>query len=180
MTELEKIKRAKTYIEKLANGIDPITENEIPDDSVLNNERILKCFSYVADILQQVAENGGVGRVARNKFEITQEQKIHIPLSNTPVPVSVLCDNISSVVELAVYRRLSHNKVAEWLAEKGYLQNISGSKRKTLTDKSSMIGITREERISQQGKPYTANVYNKEAQQFIIDHLDEILTKERE
>ena len=178
MTELEKIKRAKTYIEKLANGIDPITDNEMPDDSVLNNERMLRCFAYVADILQQVAENGGVGRVARNKFKITQEQKIHIPLSDTPLPISAVCDNISSAADLAVYRRLSHNKVTEWLEEKGYLQNIAGSKRKTLNDKSAMIGITREERISQQGKPYTANVYSKEAQQFIIDHLDEILTKE--
>ena len=38
MTELEKIKRAKMYIEKLSNGIDPITNNKLPDDTVLNNE----------------------------------------------------------------------------------------------------------------------------------------------
>ena len=44
--------------------------------------------------------------------------------------------------------------------------------------KSSLLGITQEERMSQYGKSYTANLYSKEAQQFIIDHLGEIVTKE--
>lgn len=35
MTELEKMMRAKTYIDKLANGIDPLTDGEMPDDKVL-------------------------------------------------------------------------------------------------------------------------------------------------
>ena len=37
MTELETLQRAKMYVEKLANGIDPITDFEIHDDSVINN-----------------------------------------------------------------------------------------------------------------------------------------------
>ena len=68
MTELEKIKRAKIYIEKLSNGIDPITDNKLPDDTVLNNERLSRCFFYITDILQQVVENGGeVGKSLRDK-----------------------------------------------------------------------------------------------------------------
>lgn len=43
MTELEKMERAKMYLDKLANGIDPITDQELPDDTVLN-----KCASHVA------------------------------------------------------------------------------------------------------------------------------------
>ena len=37
MTELEIMQRAKMYIDKLAQGIDPITDREVPEDSVLNN-----------------------------------------------------------------------------------------------------------------------------------------------
>ncbi len=37
MTEAEKLQRAKLYMDKLANGIDPITDTEIPGDSILNN-----------------------------------------------------------------------------------------------------------------------------------------------
>jgi len=142
MTELEKIKRAKMYIEKLANGIDPITDNELPDDTVLNNERLSRCFSYIADILRQVAENGGIGYVAKKPFEITEQQKRQILFSDAPIPISAVCDNISGSVDLAVYRRLSHNKVAEWLVEKGFLKEVAAEKgkRRTLTEKSSLIG----------------------------------------
>jgi hypothetical protein len=180
MTELEKIKRAKMYIEKLANGTDPITDNELPNDTVLNNVRLSRCFFYIVEILQQVVENGGVGHVVKKTIRDERTAKRLIPLSDTPIPISVLCDNISSVVDLAVYRRLSHNKITEWLVAKGFLQETATEKgkRKTLTDKSSLLGITQEERISPQyGTQYTVNLYSKEAQQFIIDHFNEILTK---
>lgn len=36
MTELETMQRAKMYLDKLAQGIDPISGQEIPNDSVLN------------------------------------------------------------------------------------------------------------------------------------------------
>jgi hypothetical protein len=181
MTELEKIKRAKMYIEQLANGTDPITGNELPADTTLNNERLSRCFGFVAEILQQVIENGGVGYVVKKKFEINGQQIKLIPLSDAPIPVSAVCDNISSVIDLAVYRRLSHNKVTEFLVEKGFLKETAGQDgkrtRKILSDKSSLIGITTEERVSQYGTPYTAILYGKEAQQFIVDHLGEILAK---
>ena len=182
MTEFEKIKRAKMYIEKLANGIDPITDNKLPDDTILNNERLSKCFTYVVDILQQVIENGGeVGKKPESEklpFEITSEQIRKIPLSDILITVTAVCENINSVIDCIVFRKLSAVKVTEWLTEKGFLQNIAESKRKTLTDKSSLLGITQEERISQYGKSYTANLYSREAQQFIIDHIGEIVTKE--
>lgn len=36
MTELEKAQRAKIYIDKLANGIDPISDTEMSEDDTLN------------------------------------------------------------------------------------------------------------------------------------------------
>ena len=59
MTELETMQRAKMYLDKLAQGIDPISGQEIPNDSVLNNVRLARCFFYVSGILDQVIANGG-------------------------------------------------------------------------------------------------------------------------
>lgn len=59
MTELETMQRAKMYLDKLAQGIDPISRQEIPKDSVLNNVRLARCFFYVSGILDQVIANGG-------------------------------------------------------------------------------------------------------------------------
>ena len=48
MTELETMQRAKMYLDKLSRGIDPITGNEVPEDTVLNNVRICRCLHYVS------------------------------------------------------------------------------------------------------------------------------------
>lgn len=37
MTELEKIERAKMYMDKLANGINPIDGTMAPDDDLISN-----------------------------------------------------------------------------------------------------------------------------------------------
>ena len=60
MTELETLERAKMYLEKLANGINPIDGSVIPDGDIVNHVRISRCFFYVSDVLRQVIENGGV------------------------------------------------------------------------------------------------------------------------
>lgn len=59
MTDLDIMRRAKMYMEKLAQGIDPISDQEIPEDSVLNNVRLARCFFYMSGILDQVIANGG-------------------------------------------------------------------------------------------------------------------------
>ena len=59
MTDLDIMQLAKMYMEKLAQGIDPISDQEIPEDSVLNNVRLARCFFYMSGILDQVIANGG-------------------------------------------------------------------------------------------------------------------------
>ena len=44
MTELEKIQRAKMYIDKMANGINLITDEQTTDDDTLNNVRVSRCL----------------------------------------------------------------------------------------------------------------------------------------
>ena len=44
MTELEKIEQAKMYMDKLANGINPIDDTMAPDDDLINNVRLSRCF----------------------------------------------------------------------------------------------------------------------------------------
>ena len=53
MTELEKIAYAKSFIDKLANGINPLDNTPIPDDDIANNVRLSRCFFYVSSILQK-------------------------------------------------------------------------------------------------------------------------------
>ena len=46
MTELETMQRAKMYIDKLANGINPLNDAPVPEWELLNNVRLRRCFFY--------------------------------------------------------------------------------------------------------------------------------------
>ena len=59
MTELEMIERAKMYMDKLANGVNPIDDTLAPEEDIINNVRLSRCFFFVSDVLRRVIENGG-------------------------------------------------------------------------------------------------------------------------
>lgn len=57
MTELAKMQRAKMYIDKLANGINPIDDTPAADSDIINNVRLSRCLFYASDVLRQVIDN---------------------------------------------------------------------------------------------------------------------------
>ena len=62
MTELEKIEYAKSFIDKLAIGINPTDGTLIPQEDVVNNPRLSKCFLYVSDLLSQIIRERNVNK----------------------------------------------------------------------------------------------------------------------
>ena len=76
MTDLETIARAKMYIDKLANGINPLDDTAIEENDVVNNVKISRCLFFVSDTLQKVIENGGITiqKIKKAEFNITAEE----------------------------------------------------------------------------------------------------------
>lgn len=183
MTELEKMQRAKMYIDKLANGIDPLTDTEMTEDKVLNQVRISRCLFYVSEVLGKVIDNGGeIGKkvyVKQQPFYISDEQLSRVEISEDPVGVSIIANRISAVLDENV-KKVSAVQISGWLLNEGYLtENIySGKKRKVTTSKGEMLGIFTVDGISANNIPYKKNIYDKNAQQFVISHIREIENEE--
>jgi len=178
MTELEKMRHAQSYISKLANGIDPISGEELPNDSCLNNVRLSRCFFYVAEILEQVAKNGGsIGSRRRgDEFILTDELRAQLSAANN-LPIKEFIKPINDAAVAAGMRPLPAPIFSEWLVDKGFLTVQRGEddkRRKSVTSQGEQIGIVGEVRSGQYGE-YTAIFYNSNAQQFLIDNLDEIV-----
>jgi len=179
MTELETMQRAKMYIDKLAKGVNPLDDSQIPDDDIINNIRLSRCLFYVSDVLRQVIENGGVSpkRNRKQDFNISFEQIQKFPVSNERITVSKMAEKINSLVDTANMKKLTHRNISDWLVSIGMLQaevTSDGRNTKRPTSDGREIGITTEDRVGQNGV-YTVVLYNREAQQFIIDNFDGVL-----
>jgi len=183
MNELDKLIRAEQYIRQLANGMDPIAQCELPEDTALNNVRLSRCFFYAADVLQQVIDNGGtVGKpvyIPKEKlpaFALTPEQKAQIELNDEMLFISKFTEKINAMIDESAMKTLNPKIFGAWLLEKGFLQEEirGGSKHRVPSTAGLQLGITSEFRQTERGT-YTALLYNREAQQFMLDHLDEIL-----
>ena len=75
-------------------------------------------------------------------------------------------------------KKIKASQITAWLMKEGYLDEITsddGKVFKVLTEKSSTIGITAEERKSDYGRIYKVNLYDAEGQRFILDHLDAVV-----
>ena len=181
MTELETMQRAKMYLDKLAQGIDPITNQEVPEDSVLNNVRLARCFFYVSDVLGQVLANGGVigGKPKQQAFHIDTEQLAQVHISQEPVRITQLVEMIGVAVNNPQMKKLSTTVITNWLLEKGFLEKqigLDGKNRRIPTQNGLMLGLSTETRQGQYGE-YQAVFYNASAQQFVLDNLEAMLAQ---
>ncbi len=160
MEELQKLQRAREYLQQLSQGIDPISHEALPQENGLTGQRLRNCFAYVAGVLGQVIENGGqVGRQTREKkapFSISAQQLSQVELSDTPVSLSVVVQRINEAAGVdETKKKLTHPPLANWLIKRGFLQeanSIQGHKTKIPTLKAELIVIKRVPRHDAAGK----------------------------
>ncbi len=181
MTELETISRAKMYIDKLANGVNPLDDTHVSDDDVVNNVRISRCLFYVSDLLRQIMDNGGLTppkAVKKDKFYVTAEALKNYSFSETAIPVSKIAETLNSFIDPQHMKKISHIAINDWLVSLGMLSietKPDGKKIKRPTERGNKIGIFVEHRVGQRGE-YDVNLYNINAQHFVIDNIEALIT----
>ena len=182
MTELKKIAYAKTFIDKLADGVNPLDDSQIPDSDLVNNVRISRCFYYVSEILRQVIDNGGVNtkkshRRGREEFSLTDDQYGTLQVGEIPVNVSEISDQVNKLIDTESMKKLPAAAITDWLAHIGALEIVTkanGKHSKIPTEIGRSLGIFTEERMGQYGA-YNIVFYSTDAQKFIIDNLPAII-----
>ena len=157
MTELEIMQRAREYVEKLAKGIDPITGREVPEGEVVNNVRVSRCLFYVADVLRQVIESGGVraereaapARVMKRSekapFALSLEDRERYPFEDGPVTVSVIGHRLNEFVDQDAVQKLKTASITGYLMKTGLLAEEvkpDRTKAKRPTEAGRSLGIS--------------------------------------
>lgn len=182
MTELEIMRRAKEYLDKLANGVNPITGREVPEYDTINNVHISRCLFYASGILQQVIDNGGTVSASTKAntlmpFSLSFEDRSRYAFGEWPLSVSQIAQRINELADLSVMKKLKTTSITAFLVQSGLLaeeKGPDGHTNKRPTAEGRRLGISTIVRSGQYGE-YTAVVYDREAQQFILDNLDAVI-----
>ena len=116
MTEIEIIARAQMYLEKLANGVNPLTNEEVAENDVVNNVRI-------SGILGQITSNGGF-EIKKSEFTLSPQQLANFEYSQTPLTVSEITKRLNHLVNPLQSSTLKNGIITEWLTQSGMLSNI--------------------------------------------------------
>lgn len=154
-TELETMKHAKEYIDKLANGIGPFSDKPVPDGDIINNVKLSRCFFYISGILEKVIENGGevakpqvaeaVRPHKRGSVVITDEARAKFRCFINEVSLSTFTDMINKHIDSDVSVKLKGSAIADWLTVIGMLteETLPNGKLKRVPTEN---GLPREKR----------------------------------
>ena len=128
MDEREKIAYAKSFIDKMAEGINPLTGEQIPDDELLNNVRISRCLFYVSEILGKAIsyEETPQKKAVKSKIKryVWKDEFAELfRFSNEPVYMKYIVGNFD---ELNAEEGIKFPRVAlsRWLFAGNYIEEI--------------------------------------------------------
>lgn len=176
MEDKNKIAIAKDWVSKLANGINPLNGNAVKDDDIVNNVHISRCLFYVADILEKYSERKVRNNSTRNiPFDLSSVQKEKYNYVDA-TSISAFARQIQSLIPENM-QAVGYKSMTQWLIQSGFLIDSEPDKNgrtfKTPTENGKKIGIYSEERNGESGH-YFVTLYNREAQRFLLEHLEEM------
>lgn len=180
-SEFEKIEKAKIILQKIAKGINPITGEQIEENSFLNDARIIRCFYFVAEVLDNV--KNGVYSSTKNKlkkFVITPEQKEKVEFPPNKIGVNEFSRCINASIDLSISKKLTGVELNNKLKKLGILSEETAEKGKTRTvinENSINYGFESERRIYN-GVEYDMVVINDKGKKYLLDNIESIIGEE--
>ena len=178
MTEFEKIQRAKMYLDKLANGVNPIDNTAVAPTDVVRNERVVNCFKYISEVLGKQLANAPAPKKEYKPFYLPLELRNNFEYSDTPIYGSEILRRINVLAEPLGCKKLKSTHFFLALIELGLLSEVAVTENRATrrpTDLGLSIGVILEPKTRPDGTNYVSVLYQKPAQRFIVDNIDAII-----
>jgi phage antirepressor YoqD-like protein len=178
MTDLEKIAYAKSFLDKLASGIDPTTDALIHEGDVAAKSRVVGCYTYVSEVLAKLINSPAtikdLYRVQGRT--VTSDVLSRVVCSQFPVSIQEFARRIDAA--LGSTDKFTAHDLNPWLMHNGYIEKLIDYRDKSTkrpTQKGIDIGIIVQQTTTTTGRVVSSVRLNLFAQQFIRDHLSEIV-----
>lgn len=171
---------AQKYLRNLASGRNPVDGADLAEDHLLRDPALVNAFDLAADLLEAWLDNGGFNRVEPKRirpFELSEADRKRIVISEDAVGVMTIANRIAKVVPYDM-KTVRYAQICAWLQYLGALawEEQDGSKRRVSTPTGQQLGIRTVERRSVDGNTYRKNIYDANAQKFVIDNLEGIVS----
>lgn len=179
LNENEKLLKAKSYLDKLANGINPITNELASENDTINNIHISRCLFYVSDVLRNLIENNNNPQKKKNSkisFSVTPQQLADYVFDDNPITVTEITKKLNSLIDTEEMKGIKTTSITNWLIKINmleYFADENGKNHKIQTENGIQLGITTQERLGMYGS-YKVVLYDSNVQQFILDNIDTI------
>ena len=181
--DLVKLATAIKYVERIADGCNPVNNLPLEENDVLNNPNIIRCMYFIKEILEEVRYNDGIVTGKREK-----EPALPFPteildkfIYREDMSITHVLNQIYEPVADKNVKKVSVTKVTTTLKEEGYLldelNTESGKNRKIPSEKGKELGIYIVAR-EYNGRMYESVTYNQNAQEYVVE-LVKRLAQER-
>lgn len=186
MNDIDLLRRAKYYMDRMSLGENPVTELPFGADSEINGENFRRCFKYISSVLNEEitrrTERSKPTKYAfrenRSDFYLSDDMKRTVHISSDPVGINTVAARINDVIDQNSMKGVSGGKLAEFLVKMGFLQieeNADGGRIRTATLKGKAAGIVTTDKTDSVGKAYRQNLYSEEMQRLLIENINEIM-----
>lgn len=181
--DLSKLDIAITYIQRMADGLDPVKNIQVEENSVINNPNVIRCMYFIQDVLMEVRKNDGViGSKKRTGKEPFPFEVLDNYIYEKDKSISHIISQIKELVANPNVKVMGYKVLSDWLKASGYLleevDKYTGKKTNIPTDKGKELGIYLEERTSMRGENYNVVMYDQKAQEFLVHNLEAIVNGE--
>lgn len=179
--DLKKLETAILYIQRIAEGKDPVNNVTADEESVLNDPNVIRCMYFAKEVLEEVKKNNGyIGKKKSKKdmleFPIDSLDSFEYRKDKT---VTKFVEQINEAVDTNIYQKFSYRWITQWLKKNEYLkEGFDDVLQKVVTmptEKGEQIGIRTERKKSLNGNEYLLILYGREAQEFVVRHVEEIM-----
>ncbi|WP_254842185.1 hypothetical protein [Fibrobacter sp. UWB11] len=190
------------YLRKLSCGVNPLTEESLPEGDACRQDRISKCLTYVADYLKQkvmpvmerqekakapkppkILKPRMVRDAADKELVFTPEMLSKFEVSEEPVSVSGIVRRLNFLIpQESGMMPLVYADVAEVLSKEGILLKQEGDKGKDLnlpTPHGEELGFAKVE-ADIRGHHSIYTKCNVDAQKFILNNIDKCVAQANE
>ena len=147
----------------------PTTEAEFLSVSGVGTNKLEKYGEAFLSVIRKYKPD----KKGRLPFEIDNEKLNYFEYSDTPISVSAITVKVNELNKDGTRQKLKATDITEWLLDNGYLKmtEINSKKYKLPTPKGKILGLTTETRVNNDGEWYKVVLYNRTAQEFIIENI---------